>query len=222
MRVLLTFLILTAAAAGAALPVRAGRLAGTVDLSPAPPVPRSVDLYGKYNTTRPAPPPKHRPAVVALVPVNGSVKLVPSKAPVMDQEDLQFKPHVLPVVRGTRVRFTNSDQYFHNVFSLSPSKKFDLGRYAKGDSRYVVFDRTGVVNVFCDIHAEMRAYVLVLETSLFTVTDAEGAFAIEDVPAGEYEVLVWHEDLSEPARVRRISIPRSGTTTFSAPLPAVR
>jgi plastocyanin len=111
----------------------------------------------------------------------------------LDQRDETFVPHVLAVTVGTVVDFPNSDKTFHNVFSLSKAKRFDLGRYAAGKSKSVRFDRPGVVRVFCDIHSHMNAFVLVFSHPFFDVTDAEGRFRIDNVPAGTYTVVGWYE-----------------------------
>ena len=89
-----------------------------------------------------------------------------------------FVPHVLAVMVGTMVDFPNSDMTYHNVFSLSQAKRFDLGRYAAGKSKSVRFDRPGVVRVFCDIHSHMNAFVLVFSHPFFDVTDVEGRFQL--------------------------------------------
>lgn len=113
------------------------------------------------------------------------------------QENLSFKPWLLPVYVGTKVDFPNMDLVFHNVFSYSKTKKFDLGRYGKGESKQVVFDKPGLVKVFCEIHKTMRAYILVLETPYFTTTDKEGFFEISNIPDGVYALHVWQENTEE-------------------------
>jgi plastocyanin len=121
---------------------------------------------------------------------------------VMDQRNEAFVPHVLAITTGTSVDFPNSDAFYHNVFSLSKSKRFDLGRYATGKSRTVRFDRPGIVRVFCDIHSHMSAFILVFGHPFFAVTDAEGRYRIENVPPGTYGVIAWNEGgSSDPAAV---------------------
>jgi plastocyanin len=128
----------------------------------------------------------------------------PTRA-VMDQRNETFVPHVLAVMVGTVVDFPNSDRTYHNVFSLSRVKRFDLGRYAAGRSKSVRMDRPGIVRVFCDIHSHMNAFVLVFAHPFFDVTDADGRFELADVPTGTYTVVGWYEG---EARVTR-----SGTVT---------
>jgi plastocyanin len=116
----------------------------------------------------------------------------PSRA-TLDQRNETFVPHVLAVTVGTIVDFPNSDRTYHNVFSLSKAKRFDLGRYAAGRSRPVQFDRPGVVRVFCDIHSHMSAFVLVFNHPFYDVAEVDGRFRIDNVPAGTYNVIAWYE-----------------------------
>lgn len=118
----------------------------------------------------------------------------------MDQRGEQFLPRVLAVTVGTVVEFPNNDKTFHNVFSLSRVKSFDLGRYRPGRTGAVTFDRPGIVPIFCDIHANMSAYVLVFRHPFFALTDADGRYNIPNVPAGTYNVLVWSEMGKAPGR----------------------
>lgn len=121
---------------------------------------------------------------------------------VMDQRNETFVPHLLAITTGTVVEFPNSDRIYHNVFSLSKTKRFDLGRYAVGRSKAIRFDQPGIVRVFCDIHSHMNAFILVFSHPFFDVTDADGRYSIEDVPAGAYNVIAWNEGIaSEPKPV---------------------
>lgn len=115
----------------------------------------------------------------------------PSAHPVLDQKDLMFHPQVLPILAGTTVDFPNRDNLFHNVFSYSQPKEFDLGRYPTGMQKSVRFDNPGVVRVYCDIHSQMNATVLVLENPYFVVPDDQGSFSIKNVPRGTYTVRFW-------------------------------
>jgi plastocyanin len=154
-------------------------------------------------------PVEFRPAVVYLVSAPGGAFELPEPGrATMDQRDQAFVPHVLAITVGTLVDFPNTDVTFHNVFSLSKTKAFDLGRYSRGRSKSVRFDRPGVVQVFCDIHSHMSAYILVFAHRYFAVTDASGRFAINVVPPGTYTLAVWHE--GEVRETRTVTIPDSG------------
>jgi plastocyanin len=122
----------------------------------------------------------------------------------MDQRNETFVPHVLAVMAGTVVEFPNSDRTYHNVFSLSRPRTFDLGRYAAGKSKSVRFDRPGIVRVFCDIHSHMNAFILVFGHPYFATTDGEGRYRISAVPGGTYTVAVWNEGVVRESR--RVSV----------------
>src|SRR5262245_29418164 len=111
----------------------------------------------------------------------------------MDQRNETFVPHLLAVTVGTVVDFPNDDRTYHNVFSLSKAKRFDLGRYASGRSKSVRFDRPGIVRVFCDIHSHMNAFILVFNHRFFSVADADGRYQIDGVPPGTYTLVAWVE-----------------------------
>jgi hypothetical protein len=115
----------------------------------------------------------------------------PEKNPILDQKGLQFHPQVLPILVGTTVDFPNRDNLFHNVFSYSQPKEFDLGRYPKDDSRSVRFDRPGMVRVYCDIHAHMNATIMVLPHPYFATPADDGTYAIRNVPEGKYSLVLW-------------------------------
>ena len=154
-------------------------------------------------------PVEFRPAVVYLASAPGGAFELPEPGrAVMNQRDQAFVPHILAITVGTTVDFPNSDLTFHNVFSLSKTKAFDLGRYSRGRSKSVRFDRPGVVQVFCDIHSHMSAYILVFAHRYFALTDASGRFAINGVPPGTYTLAAWHE--GEVHETRTVTIPESG------------
>jgi plastocyanin len=136
---------------------------------------------------------------------------------IMDQRNETFVPHVLAVSAGTVVDFPNSDKTFHNVFSLSRVKRFDLGRYAAGRSKSVRFDRPGVVRVFCDIHSHMNAFILVLTHSFFDVTDPDGRFRIDNVPPGTYTVVGWYE--GEQRVSGHVTVPSGGVVDLELTVP---
>jgi plastocyanin len=110
---------------------------------------------------------------------------------VLDQRNLAFVPHVLAVRVGTAVDFPNNDTVFHNVFSFRDGKKFDLGMYPKGMSKRIVFDRPGLARLFCNIHPNMAAYVMAVDSPYFAVSDDQGSFTITGIPAGTYTYHAW-------------------------------
>ena len=109
----------------------------------------------------------------------------------LDQRNLAFSPSVLVVRVGTAIDFPNHDKVFHNVFSFRDGKKFDLGMYPTGTSKRLVFDQPGLARLFCNIHPNMAAYVMALDTPYYGVTDERGAFTIPDVPPGTYTYHAW-------------------------------
>ncbi len=111
----------------------------------------------------------------------------------IDQQNKRFQPHVLVVPVGSAVDFPNLDPIFHNVFSLFDGKRFDLGLYEAGTTRSVNFTRAGVCYVFCNIHPEMSAVVVAVDSPYYATSAANGAFTIADVPPGRYRLSVWHE-----------------------------
>ena len=126
----------------------------------------------------------------------------------MDQRNEGFVPHVLPIVVGSWVDFPNDDRTYHNVFSLSKTRPFNLGRYAAGRSKSVRFDRPGIVRVFCDIHSHMSAFIIVFAHRYFSVTDDEGRYHVGNVPPGTYNVAVWNE--AHASQNRRVTVPDGG------------
>lgn len=137
------------------------------------------------------------PATDAVVWVAGVLRprlRSSAQPPAVTSRDKRFDPHVLVVTRGTTVSFPNVDAIFHNAFSRSPGSEFDLGLYRRGASRAFTFRTSGLVHLYCNIHAEMAAYIVVLEPEdAFAVVDADGAFRLADVPIGRQVIHVWSE-----------------------------
>ena len=127
------------------------------------------------------------------------------------QKDLSFAPSLLPVQVGTRVEFPNLDDTYHSIFSYSPAKRFDLGRYRQ-DERPIpseIFDKPGLVTLRCDIHEHMRGLILVLNTPYFVVTNADGKFQMNALPAGHYILKAWID--SRTTREQSVDL-KSGET----------
>ena len=110
---------------------------------------------------------------------------------VLDQRNMAFLPHVLGVPVGTRVEMPNNDRVFHNVFSFKDGKRFDLGLYPVGTSKFVTFDQPGLSRIFCNIHPTMAAYVMAVDSSLVGVSDADGKLEIAGARPGRYEYHAW-------------------------------
>ena len=137
-------------------------------------------------------------AVVYVDAIAGKSFPAPEAHALMDQKNLVFIPHVLPVLVGATVDFRNGDAVLHNVFS--PDKcadKFNLGSWPQNQVRSHTFKAPCAATILCNVHPEMEAFVVVLPTPYFAVTDKSGAYAIKDVPDGSYTVKVWHPKLKE-------------------------
>ena len=168
-----------------------------------------VDVSAKVAIHGGSRAPKRTPVVpdvvVWLSPLQPMESKLQPRAPFrLLQKNKQFTPHLLVVPTGSSVEFPNEDPFFHNVFSLFNGKRFDLGLYESGASRSVKFDQEGVSYIFCNIHPEMGAVVLVLSTPFYAISDSNGEVVIHDVPPGIYRLHVW----SERARVKSQNIPR--------------
>ena len=135
-----------------------------------------------------------RSAVIWLEPAqhNPARAVLPGKYTLL-QKNKTFTPHLLVVPVGSSVAFPNADPFFHNVFSLFDGKRFDLGLYEAGSTRRVIFSREGVSYIFCNIHSEMSAVVIALDTPFYSIADQQGVFRLTGVPDGDYELHVWAE-----------------------------
>ncbi|MBS7457606.1 methylamine utilization protein [Coralloluteibacterium stylophorae] len=140
-------------------------------------------------------------AVISLHPASGAPAVAPGDA-VVDQRDSTFVPHVLAVTRGSRVRFPNSDNVLHQVYSFSEAKRFELPLYSGQPPKSVHFPDAGVVALGCNIHDQMSAFIVVLDTPYHAVTDADGRARIK-APAGDYRLETWHERLQGGQAVAR-------------------
>lgn len=142
-------------------------------------------------------------AVVWLTPTKGEAPKPPEKVFRLVQKNKHFSPHLLVVPVGSAVLFPNEDPFFHNVFSVYEGTRFDLGLYESGSSKEVRFNRPGPSYIFCNIHPEMSAVIMVMTTPYYATTDAAGDYSIEDVPPGEYEFQVWYES-AQPEQLKRL------------------
>jgi plastocyanin len=132
-------------------------------------------------------------AVISIKDMKGEFK-PPEKPVVIDQKNLTFVPHVLPVLKGTTVNFLNSDNVAHNVFSPD-GEKYNLGSWPQGETRSHVFKELGVYTQLCNVHPEMEAFVVVQANPFFAVSDEKGHYEIKDVPVGDFTLVIWSERL---------------------------
>jgi len=196
----------------------AGTISGKVELARTPSAVAAAPDISALGASRPPAQPDRRRSVVYLEPAPPGTHALPERPPVvLDQRDEAFQPYVVATTVGSRVEFPNSDKIFHNVFSLSKVKRFDLGRYPRGHSKAVRFDRPGVVRVFCDIHSHMNAFVLVFGHPFFATTDSEGRYRIDAVPPGEHRLVVWND--GEVRATRTLQVGETGTVPADFLLP---
>jgi len=204
----------TAALAPAAAPAAAGTIQGHVTFSRMAPQ-RVANRYpgaggGAAHRAGPV------PAVAYLVGPVAGARADGGGRPRLVQQDTAFAPPVLVVPVGTAVEFPNRDPFFHNVFSYSSTKRFDLGRYPRGESRTVTFDRAGIVKVYCEIHQWMRSAVVVVENPFHAEVRADGGFTIPGVPPGRYKLAVW--DFDRGQRVVDVTVPAQGAARVDVSL----
>jgi len=184
---------------------------------------RRIRVYDEPGTPPPAPADDPNPLANVVIylestPAIRSATPVAGRPPaVMRQQGEMFVPHVLPIMAGTTVEFPNVDPVFHDVFSLSAAKTFDLQRYPRGSSRTQLFPRPGVVELFCHIHADMSGYILVLDNPFYVIPDTLGHFALDGVPAGDYRLVAWYER-SHPV-VMEVHVVAGKTRTVSLRIP---
>lgn len=200
----------------AATPALAGDVQGTVSLK-SPVAPRAVGKkkvrgYGRtdYSEGRraedeggPAPGAQVNEltyVVLYLEPASGKLPATPRTVS-MRQKSKDFVPHVLPVVKGSRVVFTNEDLILHHIYSTSKTDAFEIPKYSRGKSQGEQMDHEGVVEIFCGLHPRMNAYIVVVGNDFFTMADGAGRFTLKNVPAGNYTLKAWHP------RLKAVSVP---------------
>lgn len=144
--------------------------------------------------------------------------VVPTSRQEIRQVHEEFLPRVLAVTRGSTVEFPNGDPVFHNVFSLASAATFDLGRYPMGRTKGATFTKTGLVKVYCHIHSQMSASILVLDHPYFTIPQLDGTFRLADVPPGSYSIVGWHERVGERAEQVTVVAGRTASVVLSLPV----
>lgn len=149
-------------------------------------------------------------AVVALVPVQKN-QYTDTPTVAIDQIDKQFVPGVMAVRVNTLVRFPNSDDIRHHVYSFSPAKKFELRLYHGMTAEPVLFDKPGTVVLGCNIHDSMVGYIFVVDTPYFAVADAQGMAHISQVPAGKYQLEIYHPRMNSNYPVSSVQLTENET-----------
>lgn len=155
---------------------------------------------------------------IAVVYLEGNLRRAAANATTrVEQKNLAFIPPLLAVQTGTRVEFPNLDDVYHNIFSYSPAKRFDLGRYRKDETPVPaqVFDKAGLITLRCDVHEHMRGLILVVDSPFFQTTDPAGHFRLPGIPAGHYKLKAWIN--SQTTREREIDVPSAGTLHVDFP-----
>ena len=164
--------------------------------------PAGVDVRGRVVISKGGSPKSdHSNAVVYLKGVPNALPDTAGSVYRVYQRNKRFTPSVSVALVGSSIEFPNDDNIFHNVFSLSKALRFDLGLYKSGASKTVKAKKTGVIDVFCNIHPQMAAKVVVLDTKFYALTEADGKFRIPNVPPGSYELVAWQprgKDASQP------------------------
>jgi plastocyanin len=170
--------VLAAGARGEAATVRESIIKGTITIAGKPTADVVVSIEG-----------------VAPQAAKARAALLKSKKALMDQREMKFIPYVLPVLAGTTVDFPNNDKIWHNAYSKSAAREFDLGLYPPGKSRSVTFDKAGEVRILCNVHPQMEAFIVVKDHPFFSAADKRGQFRVDGVPLGKFRIQVWHPQL---------------------------
>jgi plastocyanin len=202
---------------GRAVPA-SGRITGIVQLAAPGRTPLRSGAYPSRQLNRATPQASEIANVVVFVkdpPVEAAPPV--TRTPIA-QRDEAFVPRVAAITRASTVEFPNYDPYFHNVFSLSRDATFDLGRFRKGEKRERTFDHAGLVKVFCHIHSEMSATIMVFDHRFYAVPAADGRFTIDRVPPGTYQVSAWHERIGETTKPIQIVAGDDAHVEFSLPV----
>ena len=196
-----------------------GSVRGRVSIGVPPTIKRPTSTYSRSVPTVALAPESELRHVVIYVKDAPTTAVAPMRAEIRQRNE-DFVPRVVAITVGSTVDFPNDDSIYHNVFSLSRTKTFDLGRFPKGKSRGETFDKPGVVKVFCQIHSHMSATVLVFDHPWFTIPDEHGNFDLSGVPPGTHQITAWHERLGDTTIPLRVEPGRPATIDFVLPVPA--
>jgi plastocyanin len=195
-----------------------GRIEGVVRLVASGEGPIVSGAYPSRRVNRPV---QHSPEIGNVIVFIKDAPRWSSLSPMharMVQSDETFAPRVVAITRGSTVEFPNSDPYFHNVFSLSRTATFDLGRYPRGQSRARVFFQAGLIKVYCHLHSHMSASIMVFDHPYFTEPSDDGSFALTEVPPGEYRLSAWHERIGESPKTVRVEPGSTVHVEFALPV----
>lgn len=196
--------------------LQAGELTGTVQLDTRPSSRKSGQSRGTPGYEKgEVPAPKEDEVENVVLYLKGKdLACTPQTRPgpqnTIVQKGKQFLPHVLPVTRGSKVFFRNDDPFPHHIYSVSQPGEFEISRHGSGSVRGQEFDRQGGVEIFCGIHTKMNAYVLVVDSNYYASPKSNGSYRIAGVPAGEYELTLWHPRIASPL-TQKVTIPVSGS-----------
>jgi plastocyanin len=196
-----------------------GSVRGRVSIGIPVTMKRATSTYSRSVPTVTLAPESELRHVVVYVKDAPKTAVQPVRAEI-HQRNENFVPRVVAVTVGSTVEFPNDDPIYHNVFSLSRTKTFDLGRFPKGKSRGERFDKAGIVKVFCQIHSHMAATVMVFDHPWFAIPDEQGGFDLSGVPPGMHQITAWHERLGETTLPLRVEPGRAATIDFVLPVPA--
>jgi plastocyanin len=196
-----------------------GSIRGRVSIGIPVTAKRATSTYSRSVPTVALAPESELRHVVIYLKDAPKTAVAPMRAEIRQRNE-NFVPRVVAVTVGSVVDFPNDDPIYHNVFSLSRVKTFDLGRYPKGKSRGERFDKPGVVKVFCQIHSHMSATVMVFDNPWFAIPDEQGVFDLSAVPPGTHQVNAWHERLGDTTLQLRVETGRPATIDFVLPVPA--
>ena len=216
----LALLLVLAGPVPGACPAHAAAVHGRVTVPPAPAADATFKPYAGRASSLPSPerPPRGlvTDTVIYVDSLVADAEAPAGTSPRLAQRGQAFEPRVVVVPVGGTVDFPNMDPIYHNVFSVSPPRRFDLGKYPRGQSRSITFPKAGLVNVFCDIHSNMAAFILVVPNRHWTRPAADGRFELPDVPAGRWRLRAWHPDF--PAREVEVQVPASGDVSLDVSL----
>ena len=195
-----------------------GRVEGVVRLAASGDRPIVSGAYPTRKVNAQAPRASEISNVIVFVKTAPRAVSLPITRLEMLQRGESFVPRVVAITRGSTVDFPNADPFFHNVFSLSRGATFDLGRFPTGERRARAFGQAGLVKVYCHLHSHMSGSIMVFDHPHFTVPNTAGAFAIDDVPAGEHRLSAWHERIGESAKDIVVEAGRTVRVEFVLPV----